>query len=221
MPDVLEPITKRTLPPGKSASGGEVLTLRGVSFTTFARLAAELGDSSRPRLCYDNPLLELRMPSEEHEELNRVAALMVTLIFGEWDVEARDLGSMTHESEATDKGFEPDTCFYADEEKGGTISIPLLAIEAEFTNSAINKLPVYAAFGMPELWRLSVDGDGAIRARFHILRDGIYTEQGVSLVLAPLTPDILVGFLSSRLKTRRLGAWIKSVQEWARDSRAV
>ncbi len=161
------------------------------------------------------------MPSEGHEELNRIVALLVALILREWDIEARDLGSMTHQEAAMEKGFEPDTCFYTDEETNGEIvSRPLLAIEMEVTNPALNKLPIYASFGMPEVWRISLRSDGTIGARFYLLQGDTYSEQETSTILAPLTPSILTTFLTARLMTQRLGAWIKSVQEWARANRS-
>lgn len=222
MQAVLEPISKQHTDSTRASRGGELLTLHGVSFGTFTRLVEELDDTARPRLSYDHSTLELRMPSEEHEELNRIAALLVALVLGEWDIEARDLGSMTHQEAETEKGFEPDTCFYVDEEtNGGNVSHPLLAIEMEVTNSALNKLPIYAAFGMPEIWRLSLSSEGVIHVRFYLLQDGSYVEGESSVALPSLTTETLTGFLRSRLTTERLGAWIKSVQQWARENSPV
>jgi Uma2 family endonuclease len=200
-------------------NSGELLTLRGVSFETFLRLSDELEGS--PRLAYDDHVLELRMPSEAHEELNRIIALLVALVFAEWDVEARDLGSMTHKDAATERGFEPDTCYYRDEtaDDGETRSVPVLAVEMEITSAAVNKMPLYAAFGMAEVWRLALTGTDEARVRFFVLQEGEYVEQENSVVLAPLTTTLLQGFVTARLHTERLGAWTRSVQEWARQNR--
>ncbi|MBC7804908.1 MAG: Uma2 family endonuclease [Akkermansiaceae bacterium] len=211
---------------GRGAAGygalrpGEAFALYGVSFETFLRLSKELEGS--PRLAYDDRVLELRMPSEAHEELNRIIALLVALVLGEWRREVRDLGSMTHKDAATERGFEPDTCFYAVEtsDNGGTRSVPLLAVEMEVTNDAVDKMPLYAAFGMPEVWRLALSGTGEVRVRYFVLTDSSYTEETESVVLAPLTTETLRGFLSARLTaTQGFGDWIHSVQDWARQNR--
>ncbi|MBC8139853.1 MAG: Uma2 family endonuclease, partial [Armatimonadetes bacterium] len=168
-------------------------------------------------LYFADNTLELWMPSEAHEELNRMVALLIALIYGEWDVEARDLGSMTHSDPATDRGFEPDTCFYEDVETGGeTVSRPRLAVEMERTNSALAKLPIYAAYGMPEVWRVSLSDTGELQARFYRLEEGDYREVSESIAVPPMTPDLLCDFLRARLTATRLGAWIASVQNWAR-----
>lgn len=225
MSAILEPIEKQGrrvagLPLRARPTGqGELLTLRGISFDTFARLAREPdeGSASRPRLYFADNTLEVWMPSEAHEELNRIVALFITLVYGVWDIEARDLGSMTHQDPATDWGFEPDTCFYEDVVTDGeTVSRPLLAVEMERTHSALAKLPIYAAYGMPEVWRVSLSDVGDLQARFYRLGGGAYTEVGESVAVTPLTPDRLCGFLRARMTEMRLGAWIASVQDWAR-----
>ncbi len=210
---------------GRGATGygalrpGEAFALHNISFETFLRLSNELEGS--PRLAYDDRVLELRMPSEAHEEVNRIIALLVALIFAEWDVEVRDLGTMTHKDAATERGFEPDTCYYRDEigENGETRSVPALAVEMEITSAAVNKMPLYAAFGMQEVWRIALTSTGGVRIRFYVLREGEYGEQRDSIVLAPLTTLVLQEFVTDRLHTERLGAWTRSVQEWARQNR--
>ena len=70
---------------------------------------------------------------------------------------------MTCKREDIEKGFEPDNCFYVQNEPRMwqkmeidlTIDPPPdLAIEIEMTRSAIKKITsIYAAFGVPEVWR--------------------------------------------------------------------
>ena len=80
----------------------------------------------------------------------------------ELGIEAEDLGSTTFRREDLERGFEPDSCFYIQNEKEirGNVRIdpavdqpPDLVIEIDITSPSLNKLPIYARMGVPEVWR--------------------------------------------------------------------
>src|SRR5215207_2585581 len=88
------------------------VTLHNVSWETYERLLADLGDSSAPRLTYDRGTLEIMSPSSEHERYNRTAAQIVEELAVELNINIDSLGSTTFRREDLDRGFEPDSCFY-------------------------------------------------------------------------------------------------------------
>ena len=135
--------------------------LKGVSWSTFKALLADVGDDRAWRIAYDRGVLEIRMPLEEHEEPKRLIESFVEAIVDELEIELRSLGSLTLEREDLTRAVEPDSCFYIQNEsvvRGRNINLPNdpppdLAIESDYTNSSVNKDALYAALGVPELWR--------------------------------------------------------------------
>jgi Uma2 family endonuclease len=137
------------------------VVLKGVSWQTFKALLADVGDDRTWRIAYDGGVLEIRMPLEEHEEPKRLIESFVEAIVDELEIELRSLGSLTLEREELTRAVEPDSCFYIQNEalvRGRNINLlndppPDLAIESDYTSSSMNKFVLYAAIGVPELWR--------------------------------------------------------------------
>ncbi|MEG4839774.1 Uma2 family endonuclease [Microcoleus sp. B9-D4] len=148
------PIEQQTTPENR-------VILKGVSWSTFKALVADVGDERAWRIAYDEGVLEIRMPLEEHEEPKRLIESFVEAIVDELEIELRSLGSLTLEREDLTRAVEPDSCFYIQNEslvRGRNINLPNdpppdLAIESDYTNSSVNKDSIYAALGVPELWR--------------------------------------------------------------------
>ena len=147
------PVEQQTTPENR-------VILKGVSWSTFKALLADVGDDRAWRIAYDGGVLEIRMPLEEHEEPKRLIESFVEAIVDELEIELRSLGSLTLEREDLTRAVEPDSCFYIQNEslvRGRNINLPNdpppdLAIESDYTNSSVNKFTIYAALGVPELW---------------------------------------------------------------------
>jgi Uma2 family endonuclease len=89
------------------------IILHNVRWETYERLLPEQVSSSAPRFTYDRGELEIMSPSTVHEEHNRTIALLVELFAEEAGLDVRNVGSMTFRREDLGRGFEPDSCFYA------------------------------------------------------------------------------------------------------------
>ena len=135
-------------------------------------------------------------------------------------VEVEDLGSTTFRREDLERGFEPDSCFYIQNEEQirGKDRIDLtvdpppdLVIEIDITSPSFSKLPIYAQIGVPELWRY--DGE---RMTILYLEGSVYAETAESIVLPPVTSSVLTDFVEKSKTTRRT-VWLKRVRDWARD----
>ncbi|MGK7924687.1 MAG: Uma2 family endonuclease [Spirulina sp.] len=137
------------------------LSLRGISWPTYKALMADVGDNRLWRITYDRGVLEIRMPRAEHEEPKELLGDLITVMVDELGMEMRKLGALTLEREDLARAAEPDACFYLQNEaivRGRNIDLrqdppPDLVIESDYTHSSIYKHSLYAALGVPEIWR--------------------------------------------------------------------
>ena len=124
---------------------------------------ADIGEDRACRIAYDQGILEIMVPYQEHKVPKVLIADFVTAIADELQIEVMQLGSLTLEREALTRAIEPDTCFYIQNEalvRSKNIDLqndppPDLAIESDYTSSSLNKFNIYASLGVPELWRYS------------------------------------------------------------------
>ena len=139
------------------------VVLNGVSWATYKALMADIGEDRACRIAYDQGILEIMVPYQEHKVPKVLIADFVTAIADELQIEVMQLGSLTLEREALTRAIEPDTCFYIQNEalvRSKNIDLqndppPDLAIESDYTSSSLNKFNIYASLGVPELWRYS------------------------------------------------------------------
>ncbi|MEL6136211.1 MAG: Uma2 family endonuclease [Cyanobacteria bacterium J06628_6] len=135
--------------------------LRGLSWQMYQALVNDVGDGRAWRIAYSQGVLEIRMPLTEHEEPKEILGDFVTVMVELLDLELRKLGALRLDRADLTKAIEPDACFYVQNEpqvRGKSIQLPAdpppdLAIESDYTNSSLNKQDIYAAIGVPELWR--------------------------------------------------------------------
>jgi Uma2 family endonuclease len=185
------PVEQQTTPENR-------VILKGVSWSTFKALLADVGDDRAWRIAYDEGVLEIRMPLEEHEEPKRLIESFVEAIVDELEIELRSLGSLTLEREDLTRAVEPDSCFYIQNEslvRGRNINLPNdpppdLAIESDYTNSSVNKFTIYAAIGVPEIWRYRRES-----LQVYQLVEGKYEVCEISLAFPFLPVAEILGFI--------------------------
>lgn len=202
------------------------MLLRNVSWETYERLIAEREERRKPRFFYDRGVMELMSPSGEHDGISRVVALIVEFAAEVADLDLFNAGSTTFKREDLERGFEPDECFYFSEnaalvrelvQSKGDVELdegdppPDLIVEVDITNPSLNKLPIYASLGIPEVWRH--DGE-----RLRVLRfaDEGYVEANDSGFL-PVTAGTLMHLAAAGLTLDRR-TWRKQVRESIPDS---
>ena len=153
-------VTTISTPP-QSSSEEKVITLKGIKWLTFKAIMSDVGDGRAWRIAYDQGVLEIRMPLTEHEEPKGMIESFVEAFADELEIEVRKLGALTLEREDLTRAIEPDSCFYIQNEsvvRGKSINLPAdpppdLVIESDYTSSSLNKFAIYAAMGVPEIWR--------------------------------------------------------------------
>lgn len=207
----------------KSPAEGRVL-LRNVSWETYKRLIYEREENPAPRFFFDRGVLEIMSPYIEHESLSRTTSLFVELASIEMDTDVFDAGSTTYKREDLEGGFEPDGAFYFGEniervrgkkklDLDAGDPVPDIVIEVDITSFSLNKLPIYARLGVPEVWRH--DGD---RISILSLRDTEYDEVSESSFLRSVTGETLTKFVADGLAMER-PAWARRVREWVASLR--
>lgn len=177
----------------------------GISWQTYKALMQDVGDGRAWRIAYERGVLEIRMPLQKHEVPKVLLANFVEALADELEIETMQLGALTLEREDLSRAIEPDTCFYIQQEALvrakedidlQTDPPPDLAIESDHTNSSINKQGIYAALGVPELWRYRKR-----KLEIYQLVDGQYVQVDRSLAF-PCLP-------------------VAEVPEWMEQSREV
>ena len=196
-----------------------ILPVATFSWDTYQRLLADHAGSSAPRFAYDRGTLEIMRPLAEHEESNRALALLIEVVAEELGRDLRDLGSTTLKREDVQRGVEPDSCFYIRNEsrvRGRTgidlalDSPPDLVVEIDITSPSLEKLPIYAQLGVPEVWRY--DGHSVTILR---LAGEAYVAAAESAALPPLTGEVLSRFVAAS-KTQPRTAWLRALRAWTR-----
>ena len=193
--------------------------LRGVSWATYQQLLDDFKDSHAAHFAYDRGVLEIMVLSTKHERPNRTLALLVEVLAEELNMDVQRLGSTTFTREDLEKGFEPDSCFYIQNEARvrGKEEIDLaidpppdLVIEIDITSPSLNKFPIYARIGVPEVWRY----DGR-QVQMFALANGEYVHLEQSAVFPLLSSVGATQFLQESTRLRST-AWLRQVREWAR-----
>ena len=190
----------------------------GVSWQTYEALLADGGDHRQTRMAFDQGVLEIVTPSFEHERLRDVVSGVAEEILNGGGQDYLRSGSTTFRQEGLGRGFEPDASFYVahaphvrrlDHIDLGIHPPPDLVIEIDVTRSSLDKLPIYAALRVPEVWRYRRD-------RVHVYRlvDSTYEEVDRSQVVPALTSSRLTEFARAGLWEPRQ-AWRRQIQDWA------
>jgi len=111
---------------------------------------------------YDKGRLELMSPSYRHDRRAHLIGLLINVLGEELLIGVMGGGSTTFRRKDKETGLEPDQCFYVQhvdairgkEEIDLAVDPPPdLAIEVEISRRMIKRIPLYAALGVPELWR--------------------------------------------------------------------
>lgn len=193
----------------------------GVSWEQYEELVKKYWNQPTPRLTYDSGILVKNMSnSSEHETESRNLARLVETILLKLEIEFTNNGSTTFTRKTIFKGFEPDSCFYIESlskiEGKKNFGIenktpPDLILEVNRTSSSVPRMPVFAAFGVKEVWRLSKN-----EVKFYLLEDGVYLESETSLALPILTSAKATEFLQDSRKTGNV-AWTKKIRNWVKE----
>lgn len=120
------------------------------SWRDYLRLDKSRGDGRRPRLTYSDGVLELMSPSGDHDRIGFTIGRLVVAYCEAHELDYTGVGSWTLKSARKRKGLEPDESFIFGPYRGRRE--PDLAIEVVLSSGAVDKLPLYHALGVREVW---------------------------------------------------------------------
>lgn len=195
------------------------VVLENIGWEMYGQILAAHRSRSVPRFTYDRGRLEITSPSPEHEKLKHTISVLVEALAEGMDIDVEGLGSTTFRREDLERGFEPDACFYIQSVEliRGKVELDLrtdpppdLVIEIDITSPSINKFPIFAQLGVPEVWRY--DSEHWI---IWALEGEEYIQREEGIVLPGLTGALILRFLKES-RTLRRPVWLKRVREWAR-----
>ncbi|MBM4069987.1 MAG: Uma2 family endonuclease [Planctomycetes bacterium] len=138
----------------------ERIVLPRISWEAYETLAREIGER-HIRLTYDEGDLEIMTLSFGHENAGEWLGRLIFFLALELRLSLCSGGSTTLKKALCRKGLEPDKSFWIQHEsrmRGKTVwdllidPPPDLVAEVDITSSSIDRLAIYAALKVPEIW---------------------------------------------------------------------
>jgi Uma2 family endonuclease len=196
------------------------VVLYDISWQQFENLLANLGESRSARVAYDCGMLEIMTPLPEHEYYKETIGDAVKDIAEVLEEDYESLGSTTWKREIEKAGVEPDNCFYFQNEAKirGKLQFDLnqdpppdLVLEIDVTSKSLDRFPIYARLGVPEIWCYD---SGELK--IYQLEVNRYIEVETSSIFPTLPirelPSLIEKYRSAGRRSLR-----QAVREWARE----
>lgn len=199
----------------------ERIVLHNISWSGYENLLGEIGDSHL-RLTYDDGDLEIMTLSFGHENAGEWIGRLIFFLALELKMPLCSGGATTLKKALHRKGLEPDKCFWIKHEKamrGKKHWNPLkdpppdLAVEVDITSSSMDRLAIYAALEVPEIWHY----DGATFKVLVLTSAGAYKEKSMSLAFPMLPLKSFARFVED-LGTTDEVELIQSFTDWVRKN---
>jgi Uma2 family endonuclease len=197
----------------------------GVSWDDYEAMLRIVGDGP-PRVTYDEGRMEIMSPLRGHGGPSYLLGIMVSTLVEELDILYEPADPVTFRRKDLLKGVEPDKCFWfghnAERVRHKRDVVlpadlqPDLVVEIDLTASSLERLPIFAALGIPEVWRVSEDAGLEF---LHLTPDGVYLARESSLAFPALRVAEASRFFKEGLagdKTK----WGREFRRYVRESLA-
>lgn len=198
------------------------VVMEGVSWADYETQLRIIGDR-HIRVNYDSGSMELMSPLRRHGQGTTLLGWMVLVLVEELDVESQAADPVTLKRADLAKGVEPDRLFHfganaarVREPREFDFAIdppPDLVIEVDVTSSSVPRLPIFAALGIPEVWR--VDEDDELRF-LHLQPNGTYRPVEQSRAFPALSLEEAARWLDQG-EGVDMTAWIKGFRAFVRE----
>jgi Uma2 family endonuclease len=194
-----------------------VVTFHGVGWEEYEELLQQVGEAGGLRISFDDGTLQVMTLSPEHEKYCDFIKRLVSSVSLRLRINILFFGSATMRKKERRKGNEPDACFYVQNAAtiGNRIHIdfeldppPDIAVEVDVHHDTRNKFRIYAALGVPELWRF--DGD---QLTIHSLEQDEYRQVETSAALPMLASRVMTEQLR-KLETEGELQTILAFEQW-------
>ncbi|WNZ24650.1 Uma2 family endonuclease [Leptolyngbya sp. NK1-12] len=201
------------------------IVLSDVSWQQFEKLLVELGPERQARLTYLRGKLEMMTPIDVHERCSKLIDSLILVLVDEMAVPLTSLMPVTLKQVEIGCATEPDACYYLEERPRRTeLDLtqdlpPDLLVEVALTRSQIEKLPIYASMGIPEVWRyVTTAGDDMLKGKLSIyqLQDDDYVEQSRSMAF-PFLPAARILEFMEQSDSMSLAAALRLLRAWVQE----
>jgi Uma2 family endonuclease len=196
------------------------IVVPGVDWGHYEKMLQIVGDR-RIHVTYDEGTMEVRMPSQRHEQAAQLLGFFIPQLADELGVDFEPLGMTTWKRPDMEKGLESDQSYYILHEAIvrerveldlEVDSPPDLAIEVDITSSSMDRMGIYAELRVPEVWRY----DGRSLTMYQLQADGRYQPCPTSLSFPGLRPADVERFLELGRTTAKR-QWARDIRAWVRD----
>lgn len=178
-------------------------------------------DGRHLRITYDRGKLEIMTISFPHEFYKKLFGRMIEIMTLELNMALMPGGSMTFRREEMEKGLEADESFWIAnaglmqgklEYDIETDPPPDLALEIDIFSSSLDRMAIYAALGVREVWRF----DGA-KFTVHHLVSGTYKVRSRSKAFPTLPVQELLRFVK-QAESEDQTAVMRAFTQWVRET---
>lgn len=182
-------------------AGGSV-RLSNVPWEVYEMLRNE-AENRNIRMTYVRGILEMMSPSKRHERVASVLGRFIEAWTEIQGIEIQSCRTTTFQRRDLETGLEPDNCYYIQHEPlvrdRDELDLkidppPDLAVEVDVSSSSLDRLPVYAAIGVPEVWRWRQE-----RIEVYRLTGDDYQPSDASQTLVGFPITAAAGLLAERL----------------------
>ncbi len=184
----------------------QIVQLDHADWRDYERLLEVRGESAIPRLTFIDGVLELMTPSWYHDWDKTTLARLIETWAIEVGVAMDGAGSWTIKSKFAKRGAEPDECYLL-EPIDEAPSRPDIAIEIVRTSGELNKLEVYRALEVPEVWFWQHG-----QLHFYALDGGEYHCRERSPMMPQLDPVLIASCMSAPTQTQAIQQLRRSLQ---------
>jgi Uma2 family endonuclease len=200
-------------------TGHPPAVLHDVDWHTYTRLLRAFEGRRRLRMTYDRGTLEIMSPLWEHEAPAYMLGCFIDVLTEELRLPRRAGRCVTLRRKRKRRGLEADNSYWiasAGRLQGKvhldlrTDPPPDLTIEVDVTHRSLDRMSIYAALGVPEVWRLSAAG-----LAFYLLEAGAYQVRPNSRSFPQLASADLVGFLAQLGQTDDT-TLVRQFRDWVR-----
>jgi Uma2 family endonuclease len=204
-----------------TGQGANRFVFDGVSWDDYEAMLRIVGN--RPiRVTYDRGRMEIMSPLWTHGNPSFLIGALITILVEELGIRFEPADPVTFRRPDLEKGAEPDKCFYFGENatriRGKREIVlpddppPDLVVEVDVTSSSMERFPIFAALGIPEVWRLSDQGLEFL----HLQGDSTYQAGERSRAFPDLLASEAERFLQMGLDMDKT-AWIRSFRAYVRE----
>jgi len=198
------------------------IVLEGVTWDDYEAQLRIIGNR-HVRVNYDDGRMEIMSPLRRHGNPATLLGWMVLALIEELDIQVEGADPVTLKRPDLGKGVEPDRLFHfgahaaaVQEFREFDLTVdppPDLVIEVDVTSSSVPRLPIFAALGILEVWR--IDDDEELRF-LHLQPDGTYQPRDRSRAFPALLVAEAARFLEQGRGANKT-AWIRSFRAYVRD----